>query len=165
MSNVDKVNAKKFQAFQSKVNFKLNALQSFIEGDTGVFTVPARFTYNWLSSLSEGDFESFSKMTAAVRSGTPLRDKIDRLLTKAEKKRLLLTVDNSTGNKTTKELQRKYDKLKFEHKNLKEAYLVKSDEVIALMSKVAQLENKLGATQAQWDDLKRSTGSVVKGKF
>ncbi len=165
MFNVDEVNSKKTQAFKSKVNLKLNALQSFVEGDTGVFTVPPKFTYNWFVSLSENEFESFSKMTAAIRSGTPLREKIDHLLAKAEKKRVLLSKDKSSGNKKTKELQRKYDNLKFEHKNLQEAYLVKSDEVIELMAKVAQLENKLGAAQAQWDDLKRTTGSVVKGKF
>lgn len=165
MSNVADINAKKQNSLVRKVEAKLDALQSFLEGAESVFEIPDKFTYNWFVSLSEGSLEPFSKASKSVKTGTALRKRIDEALHDCEAKRLNDQLVSKGNQPKIAELKRQKQSLVAENKHLKQMLDTKIDENIELRRQLLDAQRQLGISQAVWADQKQAKNKVTRVKF
>lgn len=154
MSNVTETNKNKQKLLKTKVENKLSALKSFIEGGEPPFDIPDKFTWNWFVSLSEGCLETFSKGSQSVRSGTELRTRIDSKLAECEKKRKEDQLISKRHQPRLEDLEREKKFLKGQLNRLKKQLDTKTDEIIELRRVIMDLQNQTGISQAQWEDQK-----------
>ncbi|WP_086479616.1 hypothetical protein [Oceanospirillum sanctuarii] len=165
MSNISNVNTQKMVALIEKVETKLAALQCFLEGGDGGFTIPDRFSYNWFVSLSEGAFKPISKASKSLKSGTELRSKIDTALLECEQIRRNEARISKGNQPKIAELERQKRNLTAEVKRLKRQLDTKVDENIQLRRELMDMRCQLGVKQAVWADQVTSKRNLSKANY
>lgn len=162
MSNVADINSQKQNSLVQKVEAKLAALQKFLENVDVAFSIPDKFTYNWFVTLSQGSLESFSKASKLVKTGTPLRMRIDVMLRECEAKRFKDQLVSKGNQPKVAELNRQKQSLVAEIKYLKQILDTKIDENIQLRRNLLDMQRKLGISQAAWSDQKMVNNKIVR---
>ncbi|SHG52443.1 hypothetical protein SAMN02745753_04071 [Marinomonas polaris DSM 16579] len=132
-----------------KIESKITALESYINGSSIDFSIPTKFSLNWFVTLSEGRYERFSKSSRAIKGGTALNKRILGLLNECEARR---KKGDPKVQSNDKELQGVIKKLKVELENTKKERDAQAEENIELRRQLIDSKKKNQIFQAQIRD-------------
>lgn len=146
----------------SKVEAKLNAIRVYYEGSKPTFDVPAQFTFNWFSELSESGLERFSRGARLVQPGQLLRDKIEEELAAAESFRKKSKAEKKSDIDEVRELKAQVQKLKQRISELETWLQTRTDENHQLRRELQNELNLKGIQQAQMNQRNSVVTSLAK---
>ncbi|MBJ7539720.1 hypothetical protein [Marinomonas transparens] len=132
-----------------KIECKITALESYMNGSSVDFLIPTKFSLNWFVALSEGRYERFSKSSRAIKGGTALNKHILGLLNECEERRK--KGDRKVQTKD-KELQGVIKKLKVELQITKKERDAQAEENTELRRQLIDAKRKNQIVQAQIRD-------------
>tara|TARA_R110001599_G_scaffold6042_3_gene30115 strand:- start:10792 stop:11262 length:471 start_codon:yes stop_codon:yes gene_type:complete len=132
-----------------KIECKITALESYINGSSVDFSIPTKFSLNWFVTLSEGHYGRLSKSSRTIKGGTELKKRILGLLNECEARRK--KGDQKVLNKD-KELQGIIKKLKVELENTKRERDAQAEENTELRRQLIDAKKKNHIFQAQIRD-------------
>lgn len=132
-----------------KVECKIKTLENYKGGLDIDFTLPNKFSLNWFVSFSEGKYESLSKSTKSIKSGTVLNKRVLSLLSECEERR---KNGNKQSQSKAKEHQNLIKSLRTELEITKRERNAQAEENIELRRQLIDTKRKVQIFRAQIRD-------------
>ncbi len=146
------------QKTEQKIQLKLDGLKHYIENGVADFPVPKKFTLNWFTALAYEPYESVSKASDQLRSGSAAHERVITLLASAQ---LALEGGRAEQGKCLK--SKRISELEAKVKRYETVMPGLSQTIVDLLDQVRELEQRISLQQAQWAD-KRFSSSKIKGR-
>lgn len=134
-----------------KIERKLEALERYVKDGAADFEIPKKFTLNWFAGLASEPYESLSKGSELLRTGSAMHERVISALARAQEALEGGRVEQGVCKKTKRieELEAKVRKYEALIPGL-------SQTIVDLLEEVGELKRCLSVQQAQWADKRHS---------
>ncbi|MFZ6044987.1 hypothetical protein ACFW0H_02550 [Pseudomonas sp. CR3202] len=146
------------QRSEQKIQRKLDGLKHYIENGVADFPVPKKFTLNWFAALAFEPYESVSKASDQLRTGSATHERVIASLASAQ-----VVLENGRAEQGICLKSKRISELETKVKKYETMMPGLSQTIVDLLDQVRELEQRISLQQAQWTD-NRFSASKITGR-